>query len=251
MGTVLCNRRPRRGRPEMAMRRDRWPGGRHATPEASDPRSAEPRAPDDRPADRSPPEPMSPLGVPHHADLFSPGDEPSAADADEESFQTLIEQHREALLGYVLRLTGGDTAEAECVVKETFYRASQEPSRLVQRTSSVRPWLVLLARTAYQDGQRRAPATPEPRPDEPSAVQAGTTVVRAMDNLSRVHREILVELFYRGTSLEEAAQARGVGVDTVKSRLYYAMRALRIVLDQQVADREPDHDQSEWGHPDR
>jgi RNA polymerase sigma-70 factor (ECF subfamily) len=194
---------------------------------------------------------MGPAGVPHHADLFSPGDEPSAADADEESFETLIEQHREALLGYVLRLTGGDAAEAECVVKETFYRASQEPSRLVQRTSSVRPWLVLLARTAFQDGHRTAPASPEPRCDEPPAVQAETTVIRAMDNLSRVHREILVELFYRGTSLEEAAQVRGIGVDTVKSRLYYAMRALRIVLDQQIADREPEPGPSEWGRPDR
>jgi RNA polymerase sigma-70 factor (ECF subfamily) len=180
---------------------------------------------------------LTPAGVPHHADLFSPVDEPSAADADEESFQRLIDQHGEALLGYVLRLTGGDEAEAESVVKETFYRAAQEPSRLAQRTSSVRPWLVLLARTAYQDGQRRAPAESEPVPvRSPASASAETTVVRALDNLSQVHREILVELFYRGTSLEEAAHARGVSVDTVKSRLYYAMRALRIVLDQQVGD---------------
>ena len=52
-----------------------------------------------------------------------------------------------------------------------------------------------------------------------------------------MHRDILVELFYRGVSLEEAAAVRGVPVETVKSRLYYAMRALRIVLDQQIADR--------------
>jgi RNA polymerase sigma-70 factor (ECF subfamily) len=219
------------------MRRDRRrSGGRHAT--AND-------TPDSRPADRSPPDvgpeypygvpadQLSPAGVPHHADLFSPVNEP--VDADEESFQRLIDQHGEALLGYVLRLTGGDEAEAESVVKETFYRAAQEPSRLVQRTSSVRPWLVLLARTAYQDGQRRAPAEAEPVQARPQP-SAETTVVRALDNLSQVHREILVELFYRGTSLEEAAHARGVSVDTVKSRLYYAMRALRIVLDQQVGD---------------
>jgi RNA polymerase sigma-70 factor (ECF subfamily) len=62
-------------------------------------------------------------------------------------------------------------------------------------------------------------------------------VVRALDEMSAVHREILVELFYRGVSLEEAAEVRGVPVETVKSRLYFAMRALRVVLDQQVADR--------------
>jgi RNA polymerase sigma-70 factor (ECF subfamily) len=205
-------------RAPRVMRRDRGrPEGRHATPR---------QAPDPRPADRSPPP------VPHHADLFTPGAAPSDVDVDEDSFETLIEQHREALDGYVFRLTGGDEVETDRIVKETFYRASQEPSRLVQRTSSVRPWLVLLARTAYQDGARSAaPADPAPE------VATETTVVRAMDNLSRMHREILVELFYRGTSLEEAAHARGIGVDTVKSRLYYAMRALRVVLDQQIADR--------------
>jgi RNA polymerase sigma-70 factor (ECF subfamily) len=248
MRTVLWVRRKR-------MRRDqRRPGGRHAI---------RPTAPDARPADRSPPdlppgfrpdppgfppdEQMTPTGVPHHADLFSLGDEPSPADVDEASFQALTEVHREALFGYVLRLVGGDDGQAQDIVKETFYRASQDPSRLVQRTSSVRPWLVLLARTVFQDGLRREPADAVgTRP----AVPAATTVVRAMDSLSRVHREILIELFYRGTSLEEAAQAHAVPVDTVKSRLYYAMRALRVVLDQQVADR-PDPAVPIRSEPDR
>jgi RNA polymerase sigma-70 factor (ECF subfamily) len=175
--------------------------------------------------------------VPHHADLFAPADEPSPADADEDSFRALIEQHREALYGYVLRLTGGDSPKAMDILKETFYRASQDPSRLGKRTSSVRPWLVLLARTVLQDGLRsescESPAPPAREPVTPTS----TTVVRAMDNLSAMHREILVELFYRGTSLQDAARARGIGVDTLKSRLYYAMRALRVVLDQQTSDR--------------
>jgi RNA polymerase sigma-70 factor (ECF subfamily) len=62
-------------------------------------------------------------------------------------------------------------------------------------------------------------------------------VARALDEMSAVHRDILVELLYRGVSLEEAAAVRGVPVEIVKSRLYFALRALRIVLDQQVADR--------------
>jgi RNA polymerase sigma-70 factor (ECF subfamily) len=57
-----------------------------------------------------------------------------------------------------------------------------------------------------------------------------------MDELSATHRDVLVELFYRGVSLERAADAEGVPVETVKTRLYYAMRALRTVLDQHVAD---------------
>ncbi|WP_242624704.1 sigma factor-like helix-turn-helix DNA-binding protein [Krasilnikovia cinnamomea] len=67
----------------------------------------------------------------------------------------------------------------------------------------------------------------------------GTTVLRALDELSATHRDVLVELFYRGDSLEEAAAARGVPVETVKSRLYFAMRALRAVLDRQLAGDPP------------
>ncbi|BFU43504.1 sigma factor-like helix-turn-helix DNA-binding protein [Krasilnikovia sp. MM14-A1004] len=73
----------------------------------------------------------------------------------------------------------------------------------------------------------------------PGTAPPGTTVLRALDELSAVHRDVLVELFYRGDSLEAAAAARGVPVETVKSRLYFAMRALRAVLDSQLAPDPP------------
>jgi RNA polymerase sigma-70 factor (ECF subfamily) len=81
---------------------------------------------------------------------------------------------------------------------------------------------------------------PAPEPPRSAAAAPETTVLRAMEDLSGTHRDILVELFYRGVSLEEAARVQGVPVETVKSRLYFAMRALRAVLDQQVTDRGPD-----------
>ena len=184
---------------------------------------------------------------PLHADLFVPTPGSSAARIGESraaaAFEALVKPHREALREYVLKLTDGDEAVADTVVKETLYRAGQDPGRYPQRLSAVRPWLVLTARTVLRDGQRLAPAghddRPEPSPygERSSAGQPATTVVRAIDELSGTHRDILVELFYRGVSLEEAAQVRGVPVETVKSRLYFAMRALRSVLDQQVADR--------------
>jgi RNA polymerase sigma-70 factor (ECF subfamily) len=102
---------------------------------------------------------------------------------------------------------------------------------------------VLTARTVLRDGERLAPAGHDDRPGGAAGDQAAdrpvpaTTVIRALEELSAVHRDILVELFYRGVSLEEAANVRGVTVETVKSRLYFAMRALRLVLDQQISDR--------------
>jgi RNA polymerase sigma-70 factor (ECF subfamily) len=145
----------------------------------------------------------------------------------------------------VLRLTEGDEAATESVLKEPSYRAAQDPARYPQRPSAVRPWLVLTARTVLRDGERLAPAGHDDRPESSRSGERSTgpepppatTVVRAMEDLATTHRDILVELFYRGVSLEEAAQVRGVPVETIKSRLYFAMRALRVVLDQQVAER--------------
>ncbi len=58
------------------------------------------------------------------------------------------------------------------------------------------------------------------------------TVLGALDRISPEHREILVELYYRGRTVSEAAAALGLPAGTVKSRSYYALRAMRAVLDE-------------------
>jgi RNA polymerase sigma-70 factor, ECF subfamily len=189
-----------------------------------------------------------------HADLFVPVPGSAAAKAGEARttavFDALVEPHRRALRAYILRLTEGDDAVADSVLKETLYRASQDPARYPQRASAVRPWLVLTARNVLRDGERYAPAGHDDRPSDvtrpplkgtpAAAAGATTTIVAAMEELSQIHRDLLIQLFYGGVSLEDAAADRGVPVQTVKSRLYFAMRALRTVLDQQVADRHPE-----------
>jgi RNA polymerase sigma-70 factor (ECF subfamily) len=187
---------------------------------------------------------------PLHSDLFSPtpgsAAERYALARSAAAFETLVEPHREDLAAYVRRLTGGDEVAARGVLKETYYRAAQDPARYPQRASAVRPWLVLTARTVLRDGERLAPAGHDDRPpvDVPErAPRSATTIVAAMEDLASSHRDILVELFYRGVSLEDAATTRGVPVEELKSRLYFAMRSLRVVLDQQLADRhDPDDD---------
>jgi RNA polymerase sigma-70 factor (ECF subfamily) len=166
--------------------------------------------------------------VPLHADLFAPTPGTAAARVAEERahelFEGLVKPHRAALEAHVLRLTRGDRTAAESLLKETYYRASRDPSRYPQTESAVRPWLVLTARMVLRDGHPKA------------AAPKSTTVIGALDDLSEVHRNVLIEMFYRGVSLEEAADARGVSVETVKSQLYFAMRALRLVLDRQLGD---------------
>ena len=149
-----------------------------------------------------------------------------------DAYEALLERYGPGLFRYALGLTGGDRAEAKAIVKETWYRVTQEPARVARRAPSTRAWLTVLARGVFDEWHPRSPDEPFV-PSSPTPGQT-TTVVQAMESLSRAHREILVELFYRGTSLEDAAAARDVPVETVKSRLYYAMRSLRVVLDQQA-----------------
>lgn len=54
----------------------------------------------------------------------------------------------------------------------------------------------------------------------------------ALRTLSRPHREILTETVVQNRSVNEAADVLGIPLATVKTRVYYALRALRIVLEE-------------------
>jgi RNA polymerase sigma-70 factor (ECF subfamily) len=53
-----------------------------------------------------------------------------------------------------------------------------------------------------------------------------------MSSLTPDHRAVLVETYYRGRSVAEAASALGVPAGTVKSRTFYALRALKLALEE-------------------
>ena len=75
----------------------------------------------------------------------------------------LYAEHAGVLLGYVRRLVGGDTGRAEDVVQETLLRAWQHPEALRRARadgSSVRAWLLTVARHLVIDGERRRRSRP-------------------------------------------------------------------------------------------
>jgi len=55
-------------------------------------------------------------------------------------------------------------------------------------------------------------------------------VTDALGSLSHEHRAVIVETYYRGRSVSEAARVLGIPSGTVKSRCYYALRALKLAL---------------------
>ena len=161
---------------------------------------------------------------------------------DAELLRELQTEHGAALFAHALRLTEGDRQRAEDLVQETFLRAWQHPETLDPARGSVRSWLFTTARNLAIDAWRRRSArvsevftTTPPEPpaiDETDRAVESWLVAEALRQLSDAHRAVLVECFYRGRSVAEAALRLGIPAGTVKSRTYYALRQLRLALEE-------------------
>jgi RNA polymerase sigma-70 factor (ECF subfamily) len=155
--------------------------------------------------------------------------------------QQLHEQHARPLWYFCLRLTGNDQARAEDVLQETLLRAWRHPSILDEPSPALRSWLFTVARNIVIDEWRTKRARSElPVADVPErAVDDRTDQVLlswvvgdALARLSPEHRAVLRECYFRGRSVAEAATVLGIPEGTVKSRTHYALRALRLVLEE-------------------
>jgi RNA polymerase sigma-70 factor (ECF subfamily) len=167
-----------------------------------------------------------------------------SARADEERLRALYDQYSGQLFGYVLRQMNGDRQAAEDIVQETLLRAWTHPDSLDPARGSVRAWLFAVARNLVIDTVRARQARPHEVgserlgedwagsvPDDAADVFEHSLdamqLAEALGTLSEEHRSVLVETYYRGASVAEAAKVLGVPPGTVKSRTYYALRALR------------------------
>ena len=57
-------------------------------------------------------------------------------------------------------------------------------------------------------------------------------VAAALGRLTQEHRDVLRECYFRGSSVAQAAHALGIAPGTVKSRTYYALRALLLAIEE-------------------
>jgi RNA polymerase sigma-70 factor (ECF subfamily) len=164
-----------------------------------------------------------------------------AGTSDEALVHAVYSEHGRAMLAYATRLLG-ERAAAEDVVQEALVRAWRNPQVLTNGKGSTRGWLLTVVRNLVIDRMRAKQARPmevAESPDQPAverdhadSVATAVTVRAAMDTLSDDHRGVLEQLYFQGRSLGEAAAALGVPPGTVKSRSYYALRALRRAIDQ-------------------
>jgi RNA polymerase sigma-70 factor, ECF subfamily len=163
-----------------------------------------------------------------------------SARAREGSLRALYDDHAPVLLGYALRLTDGDRSRAEDIVQETLLRAWRNLDRLDEDAGPVRPWLFTVAHHLAIDAHRARRARPPEVGEEALATVAeldqveGTLdriiIADALDSLSADHRAVLVETYFRGRTVAQTAAVLGIPPGTVKSRCYYALRALKLAL---------------------
>jgi RNA polymerase sigma-70 factor (ECF subfamily) len=164
-----------------------------------------------------------------------------AANPAEDLIKSLYAEHGRSLLDYATRLTG-DRAAAEDVVQETLLRAWKHADALRSGVGSVRGWLLTVARNLVTDRARARAVrpmevnqpidVPAAQRDHADTVVDTMTVMGALEGLSPEHRAVLVELYYRGRTVNETAAVLGIAPGTVKSRTYHAVRALRATLGQ-------------------
>jgi RNA polymerase sigma-70 factor (ECF subfamily) len=155
--------------------------------------------------------------------------------------QQLHDEHASALWGFCLHLTG-DPVRAEDVAQETLLRAWQHNEVLDEARGSVRSWLFTVARNIVIDewrskrfqNERATEHVPEPADpvDQTDALLQSWVVADAITQLSNEHRAVLLECYYRGRSVADAARRLGIPEGTVKSRTHYALRALRLALEE-------------------
>ncbi|HET9382668.1 MAG TPA: RNA polymerase sigma factor [Streptomyces sp.] len=171
---------------------------------------------------------------------------------DRDAFGDLYEAHVTAVHRHALRLTG-DWSTAEEVVSETFFAAWRRRGDLEEEGGSVKPWLLGIATHKAHNANRgrrrrlaflaRRPAS-APVDDIADAVAARVDGARslaavhtALARLPRRDREVLALCVGEDLDHRQVAEALGVPVGTVRSRLSRARSRLRALSEPSPAGR--------------
>jgi RNA polymerase sigma-70 factor (ECF subfamily) len=172
----------------------------------------------------------------------------NASDAEAALMKALYDEHAGALWRYALRLTR-DASRAEDVVQETLLRAWQHPEVVGDTERSARAWLFTVARNMIIDEQRsprirkfggsldESSAPEQSAPDQVDSALDRMLIAEAMAQMSPEHRAVIERSYYRGWTTAQTAADLDIAEGTVKSRLHYAVRALRLTLQEMGVTR--------------
>jgi RNA polymerase sigma-70 factor, ECF subfamily len=162
----------------------------------------------------------------------------SPALSTERDVREAYSAHSGELYGFALRSLG-DSGLAEEAVQETFLRAWRAGERFDASLGSLRTWLFAILRNVVIDLSRARASRPsvaqegvEPSVEPLEEALLSWQIEEAMRRIGEEHRRALVETYYRGRPYAEVAAELGVPEGTMKSRVYYGLRALRVALEE-------------------
>jgi RNA polymerase sigma-70 factor (ECF subfamily) len=176
------------------------------------------------------------------------------ARGDVGAFELLLERHRRPLYGYLCRILKNKEL-AEDTFQEVFIRVMKARAKY-RKTAKFSTWLYRIAHNASIDALRRegyrkteslskpasargdsdfalqdAIPSPNPGPDaEFDRRQFSGVLKQCIERLSPEQREVFVLRQYQDIPFREIARVAGVTESTVKSRMRYALKALRTML---------------------
>jgi RNA polymerase sigma-70 factor, ECF subfamily len=169
---------------------------------------------------------------------------------DEDAFEALVRATGDRCVGIAYRILR-DLDLAEDAVQAAYVSAWRE-LRSLREPDRFEPWLHrTLTRACYEEARRtrrfaanvRAlPVESSFSPEDVLTVIDRDELERGIRRLSVEQRAVLVFHHYLGLSLAEVADRLDIPVGTAKSRLHYAINALRAALD---ADARPALDSQE------
>ena len=166
---------------------------------------------------------------------------PVMSSSSRKNITTVISQFGKRLLSFIRQRVPND-ADAEDILQDVWYQfTTTVETEPIEQVSS---WLFTVARNIVIDDWRARQARPETPVDEVPEQRRSTeddaddqlllswVVAEALTHLSEDHRTVLLECYYRGRPVAEVARRLGVPAGTVKSRTHYALRALKLALEE-------------------
>jgi RNA polymerase sigma-70 factor (ECF subfamily) len=171
---------------------------------------------------------------------ISPAGTERVETADEAGLRDAFLAHGGELLGFARRSLYSLTS-AEDAVQETFARAWRSRSRFDPTLGSLRTWLFSIERRVIIDlgvRQMKIQTVPIEQGEEPVAedrlehAMLGWQMESALARLDPEHRMVVTELYFNGRTGREVAELFALPEGTVRSRAFYALRMLRILLEE-------------------
>lgn len=159
-------------------------------------------------------------------------------------FEGLYRDNFDDVYGYVAGLLR-DRVAAEDVTALAFERVYRRWDRFDSGRGSARGWLFGIARNAALDElrkrKRQAPLTADPPDTRPGVetsheqLEREAAVTAAMDRLPAADRELISLKFFAGMDNNGIAEATGISVTNVSTRLHRAITKLRSACNEEVS----------------